>query len=176
MMNVIPHRAKVKRPDVMTLGALAEMTGSTLRGDPNVEITGVGTILSAKEGEITFLSDAKFRSMLATSHAAAIILTEELSEACQTNALICKDPKLTFARIVEKLYPNKMVQTGCHPSAVIGENSDIHPSSHIGPFCVIGDRVKIGANVVLQAGCTVGDDSVIEEGSVLYPRVTVYQS
>ena len=30
-----------------------------------------------------------------------------------------------------------------HPSAVIAKNAEIHETTHIGPFCIIGDGVKI---------------------------------
>ena len=33
-----------------------------------------------------------------------------------------------------------------HPSAVIAKNAEIHETTHIGPFCFIGDGVKIGEN------------------------------
>ena len=33
-----------------------------------------------------------------------------------------------------------------HPSAVIANNAEIHETTHIGPFCIIGDGVKIGDN------------------------------
>ena len=33
-----------------------------------------------------------------------------------------------------------------HPSAVIAKNAEIHETTHIGPFCIIGDGVKIGEN------------------------------
>lgn len=174
-MDRIEHRAKEKRPNVMTLGALAELTGSTCKGDPCVQIKGVGTISHAVEGEITFIADAKYRSQLSQTKATAVILTESDSHACHTNALICQDPKLVFAKVVENLYPNKSVKTSVHVSAVIGQETDIHPDAHIGPFCVIGDRVKIGAHVIVQAGCSIGDDCIIEDNTVLYPRVTIYQ-
>jgi UDP-3-O-[3-hydroxymyristoyl] glucosamine N-acyltransferase len=175
-MNRIEHKAKEKRPNVMTLGALAELTGSTCKGDPSVLIKGIGTITQAADGEITFIADAKYRSLLSQTKATAVILTESDSIACQTNALICQDPKLVFAKVVESLYHNKTVTACVHESAVIGQDTDIHPNAHVGPFCVIGERVKIGANVVLQAGCSIGDDCIIEDNTILYPRVTIYQA
>ena len=33
-----------------------------------------------------------------------------------------------------------------HPSAVISKNAEIHETTNIGPFCIIGDGVKIGEN------------------------------
>ncbi|MGE3318851.1 MAG: UDP-3-O-(3-hydroxymyristoyl)glucosamine N-acyltransferase [Candidatus Berkiella sp.] len=176
MMDRIKHKAKVKRPNVMTLGALAQMTGAALKGDANTPISGVAAISNANEGEITFIADSKFRTLLDNTKASAVILTEQYAELCHTNALICTDPKLVFAQIVDKLYDNQTRQPSVHETAIVGKDTQIHPSAHIGPYCVIGDRVNIGANVILEAGCSIGDDTDIAEGSVLYPRVTIYQA
>ena len=48
------------------------------------------------------------------------------------------------------------------------------PTAHIGPHCVVGERVKIGARAVLQAGNFVGDDSKLGDDVNLFPNVTVY--
>jgi UDP-3-O-[3-hydroxymyristoyl] glucosamine N-acyltransferase len=173
-MNSIEHKEKIKRPCVMTLGALAELLHATVQGDPTVEIKAVGTISNAKPGDITFIADAKYRPLLETTQATAVILTEQDAKLCKTNALVCQNPKLMFAKAVECIYPNKTFEPICHESAIVGKDCEIHPQTYIGAHCVIGDRVKIAANVILQAGCSIGDDSVIEEGTVLYPRATVY--
>ena len=47
-------------------------------------------------------------------------------------------------------------------------------TAHIGPHCVIGERVQIGAHAVLQSGNAIGDDSVVGEETNLFPNVTVY--
>lgn len=159
----------------MTLGALAQLTGATLKGHANTPITGVAAISNAKKGDITFIADVKYRALLETTQASAVILTEQEVSLCQGNALICSDPKLVFALIVDKLFDNKVRESHIHPSAIIGKDTQIHPTAHIGPYCVIGDRVVIGANVILEAGCSIGDDCVIADGSILYPRVTIYQ-
>jgi len=174
MMSWLRHKAKEKRPNVTTLGALAQLTGATLKGEPNTPITGVAAISNAKVGEITFIADAKYKALLESTKASAVILTEQDAALCHGNVLICQDPKLVFAQIVDKLYDNKTREPSRHESAVIGNDTQIHPSVHIGPYCVIGDRVTIGANVILESGCSIGDDTIIEEGTVLYPRVTIY--
>ena len=30
-----------------------------------------------------------------------------------------------------------------HPSSIVSDSANIHPSVHIGPFCIIGDNVEI---------------------------------
>ena len=44
------------------LKQLAEQLGATLYGDGELIITGVASMKSAKQGQITFLSDKKFEN------------------------------------------------------------------------------------------------------------------
>ncbi len=71
--------------------------------------------------------------------------------------------------------------------AIIGENSDIHPTAQImgsvviGSNCSIGRRVKLIGPVVIGNGCTILEESVIEESIIwqntrLGPRVNLKNS
>lgn len=52
-----------------------------------------------------------------------------------------------------------------HPSAAISSGASIHPEARIGPYCVVGGDVKIGAgtrlmsHVVVSGHTTMGDDN-----------------
>ncbi len=171
----ISPNLKAALPQPMSLGELALAIGAKLKGDPNVKILGVGTLSQAKENDLTFLAGIKYKPFLKQTKACAVILTENDVADCPTAALITQDPKLTFAKVVQLLYPPVNVMPLVHPTAVIGEGATIDPQSYIGPHCVIGKRVQIGPRVVLQGNCSIGDDCVIGEATILYPQVTVYQ-
>lgn len=170
----ISHKINAQVPVTLTLGELAEKTQTALQGDPHVQVSGVGAIAHAKQGEITFLENKRFRRLLRTCNATAVILTVAEAQDCTIPALVCTDPKLVFAQVAQLLFPYQTLTPSQHPSAVIGTNCNIHPEVVIGPHCVIGDGVTIDAKVILEAGCIVGDNCHIGEGTVLYPRVTVY--
>ena len=63
---------------------------------------------------------------------------------------------------------------GVHPSAVIGSNTSIHESSHIGPNVVIGIDVVIGENTVIESNTVVSDRCHIGNDCYLHSNVTVY--
>ena len=48
------------------------------------------------------------------------------------------------------------------------------PTAHIGPYCVVGESVRIGARSVLQGGNHVGADCQLGEDVNLFPNVTLY--
>ncbi len=174
-MQSITTKTFANSPVSHTLGELAQKTNATLQGDADLVITGVGTFSNAKANEIAFVADAKYRKFIPTTKASAVILTANEANAFHVpNALICADPKLVFAKVVGLLHPLEMIEPFKHDSATIAPSAQIHENTFIGPNCVIGERVSIGANVILQANCYIGDDCVIEEGTVINPNVSIY--
>jgi UDP-3-O-[3-hydroxymyristoyl] glucosamine N-acyltransferase len=57
-----------------TLAELARRTGATLDGDGAIVITRVGTLERAGPGDIAFLANPRYRSQLAGTRAAAVIV------------------------------------------------------------------------------------------------------
>lgn len=174
LSDQLTHKAYAATPNVTTLGVLAKRTGASLQGDPNTAIGSVGTLQNATEGAISFLAGSKYRHYLANTQASGVIVTPEEYPFCPKPALICADPKLVFAQIVEYLYPRQTVKAGIHPTAVVDETADIHPLCSIGPYCVIGKNVTVGQGAILQSHCAIGNDCAIGDNTVLYSHVTLY--
>jgi UDP-N-acetylglucosamine acyltransferase len=60
-----------------------------------------------------------------------------------------------------------------HPAAIVSARARIHETAEIGPFCVIGDDVEIGARSRLIAHIYCEGVTVIGEDNVFYPYSTV---
>ena len=60
-----------------------------------------------------------------------------------------------------------------HPSAVIAKNAEIHETTDIGPFCIIGDGVKIGENNNLISHVSIVGDTTIENSNTFYPFCSI---
>ncbi len=55
-----------------------------------------------------------------------------------------------------------------HSSAVISKNAEIHETSNIGAFCIIGDGVKIGQNNNLISHVSITGETTIENNNTFY--------
>ncbi|TAK79248.1 MAG: UDP-3-O-(3-hydroxymyristoyl)glucosamine N-acyltransferase [Gammaproteobacteria bacterium] len=157
-----------------TLSELVHGLEVTLKGDPTCVIEGVSPIQQAQPGHVTFLTNRLYSKHLASTQAAAVILSAADAEHCPVNAIISSNPYYTYSQIAAFFTHPTAVEAGVHPSAIIGNDSAIDPSASIGAHCVIGRHVKIGANVVIGPGCVVGDFSEIGEATQLDAKVTVY--
>src|SRR5579871_748649 len=60
-----------------------------------------------------------------------------------------------------------------HPTAIVDPKACIHETAEIGPFCIIGAEVEIGARTQLMANLFVAGPTFIGEDNVFYPYSTV---
>ncbi len=157
-----------------TLSALAELVGAQLVGDGERQIEGVGTLQGASVGQISFLTNSKYRKQLAATQAGAVILREADLDQCPTAALVCSNPHATYARISQCFANEPRHPEGIHPSALVPASCVIGPGVHIGAQVVLGEGVEIGAGSVIEAGCSVGEGSRLGAGCHLFPRVVIY--
>jgi UDP-3-O-[3-hydroxymyristoyl] glucosamine N-acyltransferase len=158
----------------VSLGQIAARFGLVLRGDPEVIVDRVATLHGASAGALSFLANAKYRQALERTQATAVVLEGAAADACPSAVLISRNPYADYARIAGWLHPSPPRVAGVHPSAIIDPTAQVPDSAQIGPQVVlgagvmIGERVRIGAGSFLEAGVSIGHDSV------LAPRVTVY--
>ncbi len=60
-----------------------------------------------------------------------------------------------------------------HPTAVVSPRAEVGEGSHVGPFCTVGDEVRLGRGVRLESHCVVDGRTEIGEETHLYPFVSV---
>jgi UDP-3-O-[3-hydroxymyristoyl] glucosamine N-acyltransferase len=161
----------------MTLAELAQFIYAELRGDGEVEITGVNSLDAVQSGEVTFVAEAARLTDAKASPAAALIIPDKLADnekLAGRNLLVSKNPKLTFARAITAFYASTTESRGVSSDLVLGEGSrlgvdcSIHPRVTLGRNSIIGDRVTLHPGVVIGDNCRIGDDTVI------FSNVSVY--
>lgn len=165
----------MKKPHY-TLAELAVLLGAELHGDASCVVSGVGTLQKAQSGQVTFLDNVRYRKYLPETQASAVILAPANLSGCPTNALLLKNPYLGYARVAALFAHKATAKPGVHPSAIIGENCQIHPTASIAAHCVIGSNVTIGAQTILEAGCAIGDNCTLGSDTHLFPRVVLYHA
>jgi UDP-N-acetylglucosamine acyltransferase len=60
-----------------------------------------------------------------------------------------------------------------HPTAIVDPAACVHDAADIGPYCVIGAEVQIGARTRLMANLFIEGPTVIGEDNVFFPYSTV---
>ncbi len=156
------------------LKQLAEQLNVKLHGDGNVVINSVASIDKATEGDISFISSARYVDSLRSTSASAVIIREDMLENTHVAALLVENPRATYARVVDLLYPQQQPEKGVHSTACIDKSAKISTSACIGANVVIEAGAEISDDAIIEAGCVIGKNSQIGKSTHLYPNVTVY--
>ena len=158
------------------LEQLAEQLGATLYGDGELIITGVASMTSAKQGQITFLSDKKFQNNLSSCDASAVVMTEDSLKYWSGAALIVKDPYLCYAKLAQILDTTPLPAKDIADSAVIDSTAQLGNNVAIGANAVIESGVVLGDNCIIGAGCFIGKDTIIGAGTRLWSNISIYHN
>lgn len=168
-----------------TVNDIAEAIGAAVstdvkvRGDGEVEITGLGPIDVATTGQITHLSSPAYRRFLPETNASAVLLREADAGSCPVAAVVVSDPYLAFA-LVSRLFDDApRLPVGIDATATIHPSAELDPSAAVGASAsiaagvVLGPRVEVGAGARVGEGTRVGADSVVHPNATLYHGVTL---
>ena len=156
----------------LRLDEIVARLGGQLAGDGAVQVSGIGTLDAARSGDLSFLSNPKYRTKLAATRAAAVIVAPDAAGDCPTAAIITPQPYLYFARVAQWLHPAARPSAGVHPSAVV--EGVVSSSASIGANVWIGPGAVVGDDVVVEANCSVGAGSRVGTGSWLHAGVRIY--
>jgi len=162
----------------MRLGDLARRIGATIDGDADVDITGLAPIEDAGEGDLTFVASAKYRKLLTTTGASAIVVGPDDPAEGRT-VLRAPEPYAAFVQALAVFDDRPAAAPGIHPTAAVAESASVGTGASIGPYAVIGDDVTIGAgatihpHVVIYAGARIGDRFTAHAGAVVREKVVI---
>lgn len=169
--------------EIVGAGDTANASKSNLSDLSNLSIERVAPLETAGPGDLSFLSNPKYRASLNHTRASAVIMAQPtdaiVADLINSNAsvpgfvaIVTPQPYLYYARVAQWLSPPSQVIPGIHASAVI--EGQVADSASIGPNVTIGVGARIGEQVVIGANCSIGENVVIESATRLAPHVTVY--
>ncbi|HUN86160.1 MAG TPA: UDP-3-O-(3-hydroxymyristoyl)glucosamine N-acyltransferase [Terracidiphilus sp.] len=174
----------------MKLGELATRLGAELRGDAELEITGVKGIEDAGPGEITFVANPRYAGLARKTNAAAVLVEPAFPDIAPATLRIA-NPYHAFSRALAMFYQPPAYPAGVHSTAIIDPSAQIAEGAHIGAYVVIGPGSKLGthatllphvviypnvavgknffahAHAIVREGCVLGDDVTLENGAIV---------
>jgi UDP-3-O-[3-hydroxymyristoyl] glucosamine N-acyltransferase len=157
----------------VTIGEIVDFVGGHYAGDRDRPVTAVAPLVGASGEHLSFLSNRKYAAQLAETKAGAILVPQNL-EGEDQRWIRVDDPYFAFARIMTRWFSARPMPKGVSPLAAISPAAKLGTNVSVGPFTTIGDNVIVGNNVTIfqsvsiEAGSTLGDDSIV------YPNVVIY--
>ena len=160
------------------LGQILDALGGELvGGDREMTISRIAPLDSADHGDLSFLSNPRYRQQLAASQAACVIVAPALrDEAAQRGAcIVTADPYAYFARATQwwKAHQQGGKLQGIHPTAVVDASAQVHATAYVGPLCVVEAGAVIGADTVLKSRVTISNSCVVGERCIVHAGVVI---
>jgi UDP-3-O-[3-hydroxymyristoyl] glucosamine N-acyltransferase len=156
-----------------TAAQLAQQLDGEVVGDATLHLTGFAPVDRAGAGDLVFSENEKYFAAAEQSGASAILAPQQFTSAKKTLIRV-KDARIAYARVLPLFFPEPQPPAGIHTTALVAKSAQVHDSAHIGPYCVIGEHVKIGARTAFLGGNHIGDDSQFGEDTKLFQNVVVY--
>lgn len=157
-----------------TLKEIADLVGGEVVGDEKITIKGVAGIKEAQKGEITFVANSRYLSLLKTTQASAIIVSSQVKKSTDKPLIVTENPYIAFTKVMELLVSSDIpLPRGIHPQASIGKNVKLGKDVSIQAFTVVEDYAQIGDKTVLYSNVYVGTYTRIGRDSIIYPNVVI---
>jgi UDP-3-O-[3-hydroxymyristoyl] glucosamine N-acyltransferase len=140
-------------------------------------LTGIASLSEACAGQISFFADPRFKGLLKTTQASAILIAEPSPEF-KGSQIIVRNPALAYAKVAALFAPPPKAvgisdRAFLSESAVVGDQAVLGDHVIVFPGVFIGDRVKIGSNTVLYPNVTVMNDCVIGAEVIIHAGTVI---
>ncbi len=159
----------------LTLEKIAGLIKGTVAGNGACIISGMNSLDNAKEGDIAFFYDVRYKEQAISTKASALIVSEKL-EGYSGEQILVANPKLAYARLAAMFAPKAPHYDGISKDACIDKTAVIGSGVSIYPFVYVGKNSVIGDNTILFPGVFIGNNAKVGSNSVLHPNVAVYEN
>ncbi len=159
-----------------TLKELGSLIGAEVCGDGNRTVGGLSELHSSRKDRLSFIDSIKLADELPADVA---VVAESKNFPAGRDGLKVRSFRAAMGQLLALFEPRYAAPAGISPAAFVAPGAKVAPSASIGPNCticdgaVIGERVRLTANVYVGPDAAVGDDTVIEPMAVLQRRTKV---
>ena len=154
---------------------IAEQLDGQVVGDPATVLKGFAPADRAQPGDLTFAENETYFARAEQSAASAVILDGPFSSATGKVLIKVANARVAFARVLPLFFPEPDLPPGIHPTAVVSRSAQVDPTAHVGPYCVVGDKVKISARCILHGANHIGAECNLGEQVILFPYAIIYR-
>ena len=158
----------------MTVADIVRLIQGELVGDGQIRITGCAGLKEAKEGDISFLANAKYEPLAKETKASVVIVPRQMSLPGKT-VIRVDHPSFAFSSIINHLSKDAppLINPGVHPTAIIASDVVLPKDIAIGPYVVIESKAVIGEGTKIYAHSYIGHGSKVGSQCLIYAHVTL---
>jgi UDP-3-O-[3-hydroxymyristoyl] glucosamine N-acyltransferase len=172
-----PSEGQVYVPKVR-VSNLSALLGGEVIGASDLIVERIGSLQSADDTPVSFLSNPRYATQLESTRAGCVIVSPGFRSKVThlPSAIVCADPYLAYARLTQwwaREHAPVKAASGQHPSAVVDGSAQVHPTARVDALAVIGPGARVGAGAWVGAHAVMEDQAVLGAHSRLGPRVVL---
>jgi UDP-3-O-[3-hydroxymyristoyl] glucosamine N-acyltransferase len=157
----------MKFPGPVSIEWIAELIGAEIIGNTSAPATGINEIHKVEEGDLVFVDHPKYYDKCINSAATFIIINSRTSFPDHKALLIVDQPFEAYQKIVKRFRPFTPAVNSISDTAAIDASAYVAPNVYIGQQVTIGKNCRIHPNVTILDYTQIGDDVVIQAGTVI---------
>lgn len=158
----------MKFPAPVSVQWIAELIAAEVAGNLTAEASGINEIHKVETGDLVFADHPKYYDACLNSEAGFIIInTKEVIIPEGKTILVVKEPFEAYLKIINHFRPFTAATKMISEDVSVGEGSVIMPNVFIGRQVTIGKNCVIYPNVSLLDYTVIGDEVIIQSGSVI---------
>ena len=154
----------------MNLGDVARAIGGELHGDAEIELIGISSPRSPRQGSIVFCQSEEDIGRVLAGGVSALVVNREVDFP---NYIKVDDVRYALALFLDRFYPEEH-PVGVSEKAEIGNNVSLGKDVYVAPFVFLGENVVLEDNVKVYPFTYIGANTVVGEGSVIFSGVHIY--
>lgn len=155
-----------------TLAEIAELISGRVAGDATLRMQRLAPIGDAGAHDLSFVDRGHYVKAINKTSASALIVSRNLAVTFP-HIIWVENASRAVSALCASLTKSDVTSTTIHATAIIGTNSSLDTSVHVGPYVVIGDRVRIGADCIIHAHAFIGDNVTIGKNTIIHPRASI---
>ncbi|WP_347266578.1 UDP-3-O-(3-hydroxymyristoyl)glucosamine N-acyltransferase [Paracoccus sp. (in: a-proteobacteria)] len=157
----------------LTIAELARALDARLWGDGSLTVSGAAEAGHALDGQIALATTAAYLERLTPGGMALLAEGVDPEALGLRAAILVGRPRLAMAALTRAFDPGPDIAPGIHATAIVDPSAELAADAAVGPFVVIGARVRIGAGARIAAHVSIGADTVIGRDVLLHPGVRI---
>ena len=157
----------------MKLIEIAKHLNGILQGPQDVDILRPAKIEEAGPGEITFISNPRYKHFLETTKASAVIVDQSSGDVRIPHIKV-ENAYMGFLLLLRLFEPKRGFDfSGISKNAEINETAQIGENTAVGPFVYIGSNSTIGTNCIIYPGVIILNNVSVGDNCIIYPNVSI---
>ena len=161
---------------VFTAEQIAGLTGGTVEGDQNAQVTTFAKIEEGKSGALSFLANLQYEHYLYETQSTIVLVNRDFKpqHPVRTTLVRVDNAYESVAKLLQLYQSMQQKRVGIDPLAYVAPTAKVGKDVYLAPFAVVGDGAEIGDGAQLHPHATVGSGAKIGNNTIMYPNAVVY--